>query len=141
MVYIIQTNLTMKYRKITLSSIFLYYFALAGGCIVAYFDEVYTKDLTQYGFLCFGVLITGYLGLLAPFIELRDSFPTKKERIATRVVSIVIGCVHFFFLKKICTSSHPDNNYLAMNFYYFFVLWYIVTIFSPRVSEQKKVLV
>ena len=140
MVYMSQTNLTMKYKIWTMLSIILYYMALAGGCIVAYFDEVYTKNLAQYDLLCFGTLITGFAGLLAPFIELSDSFPTRKERIGTRVAAIVIGLVHFFFLKKICTSSHPDNSYLAMNFYYFFVAWYVLTIFAPRSTQENNVL-
>ena len=132
----------MRYPKITTVSILLYCFGLTAGCIVAYFDVEYTRDLAKYDHLCFGVLITGALGLIAPFVRISDYLPaTRKELVIKRVIAIVIGFVHFFFLKKLCTSSHPDNSYLAMRFYYFFVSWYVLTIFSPRVAtEQKNVL-
>jgi hypothetical protein len=141
MVYMSQTNLTMKYPKITTLSILFYCFGLTAGCIVAYFDTQYTRDLDKYDILCFGVLITGALGLIAPFVRVSYSNPTQAKRAVTRLIAIAIGLVHFYFLKKMCTSSHPDNSYLAMRFFYFFVAWYLLTIFAPISKQQKNVLV
>ena len=136
-----QTNLTMKYPKITTLSIILYGIALTAGCIVAYFDDQYTKDLGKYDFLCIGVLATGLLGIVAPFTKPAGSFPIKTERVFTRILGIVIGMLHFLFLKNLCTSSHPDNSYLAMRFFYFFMGWYMLTIFAPRSAPEKSIAV